>query len=221
VNMGPASNPAQSGESSPLEKLRDQLTASREYDFRTPPASPRAPQLDNQLLAPPLQLARSGARSSEQPPNLQGDPQVVEDTALEPMSKHGGFYKEPAHPTQNGRNGENGMSRLIDVDNHGPKLREPADETDSTFSPRALRGAPALRPCVSDQLQQSDQDEVCTLHVVESRDLVSKVALADQMPSSDDIDYAQADPRDESTTDLAEQAETSPEDDDDASRYKL
>jgi len=113
------------------------------------------------------------------------------------------------------------MSRLIDVDNHGPKLREPADETDSTFSSRALRGAPALRPCVSDQLQQSDQDQVCTLHVVESRDLVSKVALADQMPSSDDIDYAQADPRDESTTDLAEQAETSPEDDDDASRYKL
>merc|ERR1719326_391692 len=108
--------------------IKNSLRASRDYDFRTPPNTPRVP--DNFLPIPP---SLRPPASSGSPPTLQGDPQVVEDTGFESTGPHGdgpgmkldsgsvNISKDMLHAI------ENGISWLVDTNSDVSKLGK--DET--------------------------------------------------------------------------------------------
>lgn len=72
----PASNPdmplASACDNDSRTETPSAFAASRNYDFRTPPTTPRIPTTDS-VVSQPTASVRSSSRACEKPPNLHGD----------------------------------------------------------------------------------------------------------------------------------------------------
>lgn len=186
--------------------------ASRDYDFRTPPNTPRG-AAGNSL--PGIATLRSISRSGEQPPTLQGDPEVVEDcnleTALPPGSDLGetvdgskvNISEDMLHAI------ENGISWLVDTNSDVSLLGQDEPKPDNNSGPGTLRGAPELRERMADRLRDSEA----------AADEPAAAKLTGRPPKEPEEDKVTQ--GDDSTTDLAERSGEIGLSDDEAQKYKL
>lgn len=162
----PTPNPAMSGDIDAIANgTKQSFNASRNYDFRTPPTTPRGETFrpgPRMLPVEPTMGIRGSPRMATQPPTLQGDPEVVgEDCGMVP-----GSPSSPASPPDviskdMQRAIDSGIAWLVDrktVECEFPNVGNDETCKPDGHGPGTLRGAPALRERVVERLREASPD---------------------------------------------------------------